>query len=582
MIIKNNKILVLLFFILVLTIPSTYALSSIVDTYANSSLISGTYQTSVSGGNVHLVQYNASLGLSGYQSVRKITIDYTKIDEELTDFPILVYLNSSNIDWSKVQDDLDDLRFTQDNSTLLMAELDNFVVNNEAWIWVKIPSISSLVDTVLFMFYNNPSATSYWNPESVWDNNFVMVQHMKDATTSTILDSTLNNNDGTKKGIGEPLQTSNGKIDSAQNFSGADVYVSLPDSVPLNTAFENNYTISFWVNAQPLYLENFFVFSTSVGPYIVLVNSGGTSMSVVVYTGGNVYSIVGIPVCTGTWKYVTVKEDLTTEYLYVFINDVQFGNVSCNSGVSPTATNVISMSTPATSADFISDEFRISNISRSDAWIQASYYTETKQLQSYGSEANPALNYYPNGILYSTNLLLGLSSSNIDSFIYNATIADPGTIKIQFSENNVTWISQFGVSNTWSILLDGQHTLDMFNLEWSNHFYYRINITRTSLAVSPSLNNIAVYYQVDETATGTVQAILAELFYGSGSWLGLLILMVFIVSLCLAQRYWGLLMLPVTVYLGIDYLVYPTLMWNAIIMFITSVFVIINVFRKGD
>ena len=33
----------------------------------------------------------------------------TKIDADLTDFPVLVYLNSSRIDWTHVQDDLDDL-----------------------------------------------------------------------------------------------------------------------------------------------------------------------------------------------------------------------------------------------------------------------------------------------------------------------------------------------------------------------------------------------------------------------------------------------------------------------------------------
>jgi hypothetical protein len=72
-----------------------------------------------------------------------------------------------------------------------------------------------------------------------------------------------------------------------------------------------------------------------------------------------------------------------------------------------------------------------------------------------------------------------------------------------------------------------------------------------------------------------------ELFYGSGAWLGILLLLVIILGISLKTKYAGLLMIPVTVFLGIDYLT-EDMLWHSIIMFITSVFVVINVFRKGD
>ena len=54
-----------------------------------------------------------------------------------------------------------------------------------------------------------------------------MVQHMTDNPDNAhIMDSTQYDNDGTKKGANEPIETS-GKIDSAQSFDGINDYVKL-------------------------------------------------------------------------------------------------------------------------------------------------------------------------------------------------------------------------------------------------------------------------------------------------------------------------------------------------------------------
>lgn len=74
-----------------------------------------------------------------------------------------------------------------------------------------------------------------------------------------------------------------------------------------------------------------------------------------------------------------------------------------------------------------------------------------------------------------------------------------------------------------------------------------------------------------------------ELFYGSGAWLGLLLMLALILVMTRVTKYSGLLMLPVCVFLAIDYLSYPALMWNAIIMFFASAFILINLVRgKAD
>lgn len=73
-----------------------------------------------------------------------------------------------------------------------------------------------------------------------------------------------------------------------------------------------------------------------------------------------------------------------------------------------------------------------------------------------------------------------------------------------------------------------------------------------------------------------------ELFYGSGSWLGLLLLLAIIIGLSVKSRFAGLLMIPVCIFLGISYLSYPSLMWNGLIMFFASVFIIFTIAKGRD
>ena len=77
----------------------------------------------------------------------------------------------------------------------------------------------------------------------------------------------------------------------------------------------------------------------------------------------------------------------------------------------------------------------------------------------------------------------------------------------------------------------------------------------------------------------SIALVFGELFFGSGSWLGILLLLVIILAISLKTKYAGVLMIPVTIFLGIEYLS-KGMPWHTIIMLITSVFVILNMFRR--
>ena len=114
--------------------------------------------------------------LSGWAKRIKITIDQTDIDANLTDFPVLVKLTSSNFDFSKARSDGFDVRFcSSDGTTLLAFERERHdSTNSLAEYWVKIPSISSSTDTDFYIYYGKSDAADGADPTAVWDANFTV------------------------------------------------------------------------------------------------------------------------------------------------------------------------------------------------------------------------------------------------------------------------------------------------------------------------------------------------------------------------------------------------------------------------
>ena len=83
------------------------------------------------------------------------------------------------------------------------------------------------MDTILYLYYDADHAdnSTYVGvpnsvvAESVWDANFVLVDHMKDgAGNNSTYDSTSNDNDGTKDGANTPEEEADGKTGYAQDF----------------------------------------------------------------------------------------------------------------------------------------------------------------------------------------------------------------------------------------------------------------------------------------------------------------------------------------------------------------------------
>jgi len=338
----------------------------------------------------------------------ELTINHTLIDDTLTNFPVLVYIDEDEVNWGDVQNNLDDIRFTGNELNELDFEIDSFTLNWDVWFWVRLPEVSSSIDTYFFMYFDNKFCVSGENAEAVWDENFVMVQHMNDATTSTITDSTSNDNDGSKKGANEPIQSA-GKIGSAQDFDVIDDYIEITDNAGLQITSE--ITVETWLNPDNAVAGLRYFIDKENGAmnngwlmwrYGAADNRIGFAINAI--DNPDKYIISSATVVDGVWGYVTARyngSDLDLQVDAINLNEAT-SEVLVDSG-----TDIHLGKFFATFYDGDMDEVRISNVRRSDAWIKSSYYSGSLELVIIGYHEHYTEYYATTGFVFST-ILVGI------------------------------------------------------------------------------------------------------------------------------------------------------------------------------
>jgi|GEM_PF-966816 len=202
--------------------------------------------TTFSPGNVILATESSGWYDQAWHQRKSITIDHTKVSADLTDFPVLVSLTSDADLASDALDSGYDILFTSsDSATKLNHEIEQFDgATGKLVAWVKVPSLSSSSDTVIYIYYGNPSSGNQQNPTGVWDSNYKAVWHFGETAggSGAIKDSTSNANNGTD--TNSPTLGATGKVGKAVSFDGTNDYVSVSDSSSLDLS--GDFTAQLW------------------------------------------------------------------------------------------------------------------------------------------------------------------------------------------------------------------------------------------------------------------------------------------------------------------------------------------------
>ncbi|MFW9784910.1 MAG: DUF2341 domain-containing protein, partial [Candidatus Heimdallarchaeota archaeon] len=186
-----------------------------------------------------------------FQCYKTITIDHKQVSGTggLKNFPVLISILDSDLH-NDVQSTGNDIAFAN-NTSWLDHELELFQQDYSSTqaklvAWVRVPSLSTSLDTIIYLYYGNASMSPRENPEGVWDNNHEGVWHLSESPSDPapqFQDRTSNNNDGTAYGGMTSSDQVSGQIDGSIDFDGSDDYISLGSSINIASS---SFSVSTW------------------------------------------------------------------------------------------------------------------------------------------------------------------------------------------------------------------------------------------------------------------------------------------------------------------------------------------------
>jgi hypothetical protein len=316
---------------------------------------------------------------------KALTFGNSASSQDLVDFPVLVKITSSRIDYSKTSSS--DVRFYDaDNSTLLPKETEEWDETGNSFVWVKVPQIDAGSTTDYIWAYYNCSDTNSDSASSVWPSSYHGVWHLEDATDTTVADSTSFGNTGTKQGS-EPVEVES-KIGKGQTYTSDCILTTYTEAL-------NDFTIEIWFKDDGTASSYERIADKSYTNGFFLGRKGATASEFGggIKEGGSPYGIFGT-YPDGQWNHLVSVRNGTTHLLYgngEFLTSNQVSSAALSTDV----LGIGCWGTGSTSSQRFGgtiDEVRVSNVSRSTEWIEATFLSENDQFISFGSEEQPSSN----------------------------------------------------------------------------------------------------------------------------------------------------------------------------------------------
>ena len=178
---------------------------------------------------------------------QEITLDNSATSTH-TDFPVLIELDSGNIDFSKIKADGADIRFRDADGSELYYEIEDWDDGAEtAKIWVNVSELDATGSDSIYIYFNNAAATDDQNPGLTWNANYTGIYHLGETGTGAANDYINSSGAGNHgQGGGGPgsqiPSVTPGQIDDGQQFDSND-FIDFA-----STDFGNAFTIEAWVN----------------------------------------------------------------------------------------------------------------------------------------------------------------------------------------------------------------------------------------------------------------------------------------------------------------------------------------------
>jgi len=438
---------------------------------------------------------------NSYKNSIKITLNSSLVAEDLVNFPVKIMLNSANFNFSHLQDSDHgfDIRFTtQDNLT----ELDfDRVTFNSVWsfanYYVLLPQLNASSDTIIYMYYNCTGSGNNADPEFVWKDQYVGVWHMNGSATEV----TENDNEPTGS-LGTPIHFFNGAdglVPAYAEFNGSDDPYdgyAIPTSVSLNQTVY----ISAWVYNDDQVegtASEFNLISSNRNRGLTIIQSTPDTIKSHWYAPVTFSSESSVAWTMDEWSYVVAQANTTSNRAELWMNGTSngdgvvsapLGGFAYEGGVAFAGGNV-----PNHESNVSIGTIKLSNISRTWAWIEADYASESYTLQSMGEPDS-----IPLGIISLTFI-----DADEDNWMF---YGEAYTFEVESKEGNYTevaWTDGFNIhrvgwdNSTQRIYKNGSMEIVDYEVDY-NETNLNLTITVTmGTGISDSLHHEYTAYNYD-------------------------------------------------------------------------------------
>ncbi|MCX6665911.1 MAG: DUF2341 domain-containing protein [Euryarchaeota archaeon] len=320
---------------------------------------------------------------NSWQYRKHITIDHTKVAADLNNFPILI---TTTLDASKVRSDGNDIIFTDVLSTLVYShEIETYnQTTGDLIVWVNITSLSSSVDTIIYMYYGNPTYYHLQNQEGTWDSNYLAVWHVGEASGS-YFDSTSYNNNGFLTDVNNnSVRGATGKIGNCIDLNGDSDFINFGN--PSSLRWTGAMTLEAWMNIDVLGTTNSIIGkttdqSTQGNGYNFWFNGNNNLAGQQNNNPGSYdYKFSNSTQGSGAWyHFVGVYPTDSSTRIKLYINGTESSSYGGSGGAITGRVDSSSCTVGYTgfgSGSFTNgklDEVRISKVLRSGSWISTEY-----------------------------------------------------------------------------------------------------------------------------------------------------------------------------------------------------------------
>jgi len=334
----------------------------------------------------------------------KLTFTNTARAGDLKDFPVLVMLDSSRIDYAQTQDAGQDLRFVDaDGETVLPHEIEEWNEYGTSYVWVKVPQIDGGSNSDhIWMYYGNPIASDSQVPENVWDASYRGVWHLGEAgdgSPAEYIDSTSNNNHGQGGGgNADQLPTQDtGAIGYGQDFGVGQTITTTEDFIDCGSDSSldilDEVAVSAWVSVRdpssthdngyrrivskkPEWYQDGYGMEINPAEGYLTMLGGGRDL-------GRAENINW----DTNWHYLAGTISGTTATLYFDGVDRTDNSTVDSPSVSTETLRIGALG--ETERDYfygVIDEVRVADTARSSDWISAQYESMIDRFITYGSQ----------------------------------------------------------------------------------------------------------------------------------------------------------------------------------------------------